>query len=142
MLSDINFKANVDHTLCRNVNDQMEETIRKAISYAFSKNLPVLSVHGLEEFGLDKRYHDFLMIPPAQLYQRSKKHTWCFSPWQTIPVDVEGKITLCDCQPEFVVGKLFQDSFSEIWNGEVYQKYRTEMLSNNPPEACKICPRF
>jgi radical SAM protein with 4Fe4S-binding SPASM domain len=142
MLSDINFKANLDHTLWQNADEQMETAVKQAISHAFAKKLPVLSVHGLEEFGLEKRYHDFLMIPPAELYQRSKHHSWCFSPWQTIPVDVDGNITLCDCQPDFVVGNLFQDSFSDIWNGETLKKYRTEMLSKNPPEACQICPRF
>ncbi len=142
MLSDINFKANLEHTLWRNASENVEETVCKGVSYAFSKNLPVLSVHGLEEFGLEKRYHDFLMIPPSQLYQRSATHTWCFSPWQTLPVDVEGKITLCDCQPDFVVGNLLENTFSEIWNGKVLQKYRAEMISKNPPEACKICPRF
>jgi radical SAM protein with 4Fe4S-binding SPASM domain len=142
MLSDINFKANLDHTLWQNVNAQMETAVKQAISHAFAKKLPVLSVHGLEEFGLEKRYHDFLMIPPAELYQRSKHHTWCFSPWQTIPVDVDGNITLCDCQPDFVVGNLLRDSFSDIWNGETLKKYRTEMLSKTPPEACQICPRF
>jgi radical SAM protein with 4Fe4S-binding SPASM domain len=142
MLSDINFKTNLDHTLWKNTNENIEEAVKKAISSAFSKNLPVLSVHGLEEFGLENRYHDFLMIPPGQLYQRSANHTWCFSPWQTIPIDVDGNITLCDCQPDFVIGNLFQDSFSQIWNGEALQKYRAEMLSRKPPEACKICPRF
>jgi radical SAM protein with 4Fe4S-binding SPASM domain len=82
------------------------------------------------------------MIPPAQLYQRSATHTWCFSPWQTMPVDVEGNVTLCDCQPDYVIGNLFQSPFSEIWNGENFQRYRAAMLSQKPPEACKICPRF
>jgi radical SAM protein with 4Fe4S-binding SPASM domain len=142
MLSDINFKTNLEHTLWQNVDENIEAMVRKGITYAFSKNLPVLSVHGLEEFGLEKRYHDFLMIPPGQLYQRSATHRWCFSPWQTIPVDVEGKITLCDCQPDFVVGHLLKDSFSKIWNGETMQEYRQAMYSKNPPETCKICPRF
>lgn len=144
MLTDINFKANLDHTLWQNINSSadIEGMVRQAVSYAFSKNLPVLSVHGLEEFGLEKRYHDFLMIPPGQLYQRSVMHHWCLSPWQTIPVDIEGNITLCDCQPDIVCGNLFQDAFSEIWNGAIFKKHRTEMLSDNPPEACRICPRF
>ncbi len=142
MLTDINFKANLKHTLWQNKNKNIEETVQKAISYGFSKNLPILSVHGLEEFGLEKRYHDFLLVPPGQLYQRSTNRTWCFSPWQTIPIDVEGNITLCDCQPDMVLGNLIRDSFSQIWNGEIMQKYRAEMLDPNPPEACKICPRF
>lgn len=142
MLSDINFKTNLNHTLWQNRDENIEETVRRGVVYAFSKNLPVLSVHGLEEFGIEKRYHDFLLIPPGQLYNRSQKHTWCFSPWQTLPIDVDGNITLCDCQPEFAIGNLFQKPFSQIWNGEALQKYRIEMLSGEPPEACKICPRF
>jgi radical SAM protein with 4Fe4S-binding SPASM domain len=142
MLSDINFKANIGHTLWKNTDDIVEEKVRKGISHAFTNNLPVLSVHGLEEFGLEKRYHDFLMIPPSQLYQRSATHKWCFSPWQTIPVDVEGKITLCDCQPNFIIGNLLEESFTDIWNGQTLQQYRGKMISDNPPEACKICPRF
>jgi radical SAM protein with 4Fe4S-binding SPASM domain len=142
MLSDINFKANVEHTLWQNVDEGMEETVKRAVSHAFSRNLPVLTVRGLEEFGLEKRYHSFLMIPPGQLYQRSPLHTWCLSPWQTMPVAVDGNVTLCDCQPDFVIGNLFQDSFSDIWNSPLIKKHRAEMLSPNPPEACRICPRF
>jgi MoaA/NifB/PqqE/SkfB family radical SAM enzyme/pimeloyl-ACP methyl ester carboxylesterase len=142
MLSDINFQSNLSHTLWQNVNAPLEEMVKRAVSHAFSKNLPVLSVHGLEEFGLEERYQDFLLIPPGQLYRRSPQHAWCYSPWQTIPVDVEGNITLCDCQPGLIIGNLFQDSFSDIWNGETLKKYRAQMLSPNPPDACKICPRF
>ena len=142
MLSDINFKANLNHTLWQNMNVQVETEVKKAVKFAFSKNLPVLSVHGLEEFGLEQRYHHYLLIPPSQLGKRSTKRTWCTSPWQTVPIDVDGNITLCDCQPETVIGNLFQDAFSSIWNGHQMQQYRIEMLSSNPPEACKICPRF
>lgn len=142
MLSDINFKTNQKYTLWKNMNEHLEETIKKAITYAFSQRLPVLTVHGLEEFGLAHRYHDFLMIPPNQLYQRSLQHTWCYSPWQTIPVDVEGNVTLCDCQPEVVLGNLFRDPFTNIWNGDSFREHRNAMRHSNPPEACSICPRF
>jgi MoaA/NifB/PqqE/SkfB family radical SAM enzyme/alpha-beta hydrolase superfamily lysophospholipase len=142
MLTDINFKGNLEHTLWQNQNEELEALVKQAISRAFAQKLPVLSVHGLEEFGLKQRYHDFLMIPPGQLYQRSATHTWCLSPWQTVPIDVAGNITFCDCQPTFTVGNLFQESFTDIWNGEVMRKYRAAMLSSQPPEACQICPRF
>jgi radical SAM protein with 4Fe4S-binding SPASM domain len=142
MLTDINFITNLDHTLWQNYNTDIELLIKQGVTHAFTRNLPVLSVHGLEEFGLKQRYHDFLMIPPGQLCQRSTRHTWCLSPWQTLPIDVAGNITLCDCQPDCMIGNLFQDAFSNIWNGQTLREYRAEMLSNNPPEACRICPRF
>ncbi len=142
MLSDINFKSNLDHSVWKNIDDNIEMTVRSAVSRAFSKKFPVLSVHGLEEFGLEKRYQEFLLIPPGQLYRRSVEHTWCLSPWQTIPVDVDGNITICDCQPDPVIGNLFRDPFTGIWNGNIMKKYRALMLSGNPPDACRICPRF
>lgn len=142
MLSDINFKANLDHTLWQNQNEALEKTVKQAVAYGFSKNLPILSVHGLEEFGLPTRYLEFLMIPPAQLYQRSTSRTWCLSPWQTIPIDVNGNITFCDCQPEAIMGNLFETPFSDLWNGAAFQNKRAAMLCSDPPTACKICPRF
>ncbi|MFX1363152.1 MAG: SPASM domain-containing protein [Promethearchaeota archaeon] len=83
-----------------------------------------------------------MLIPPDQLYTRSRRHKYCFSPWQTLPIDVEGNITLCDCQPENRLGNIFTQPFSEIWNGRKMMNYRRQMLGPNPPEPCKICPRF
>ncbi|MDR2451054.1 MAG: alpha/beta fold hydrolase [Candidatus Accumulibacter sp.] len=142
MLTDLNFKANLEHSLWKNRNGAIEAMVRAAISRAFTKNLPVLSVGGLEEFGLTDRYRDFLLIPPGRLYQRSARRAHCLSPWQTIPIGVDGTVSCCDCQPEFVVGRLWHDPFSRIWNGEAIKRHRAEMLGPDPPEACRICPRF
>jgi len=142
MLSDLNFRENLGHTLLKNVDDRISAKVRSGVARAFKKNLPVLSVRGLEEFGLSKRYGKFLLFPPDQLYRRSENHTWCFSPWQTVPVGVGGDVTLCDCQPSVTAGNLLSQPLSEIWNGEVFTEHRRRMRSTDPPEACKICPRF
>lgn len=142
MLSDLNFRENVSQTLWKNVNNEVSSQVRIAVAQAFKKNLPVLSVRGLEEFGLWKRYNKFLLLPPEQLYLRSLKHAWCYSPWQAIPVNVRGEVTLCDCQPEIKAGNLLAQPLCDIWNGGVFLNHRRKMLSDNPPEACRICPRF
>ena len=142
MLTDLNFKHNMDDTARQNRSEGLERTVRDAVVYAFSQGLPVLSVHGLEEFGLRQRYKEFLLIPPTALYDRSSSRTWCFSPWQTVPVDVSGNVTVCDCQPDGPVGNLLTDPFDGIWNGEAMRTYRKNMLSEAPPEPCRICPRF
>ena len=142
MLSDLNFRENLDHTLWKNADDRISAMVRKGVTRAFRKNLPVLSVRGLEEFGLAKRYGKFLLLPPDQLYRRSESRAWCLSPWQTMPVSANGDVTLCDCQPEIVAGNLLSQPLSEIWNSEVFTGHRRRMLSADPPEICKICPRF
>ncbi len=142
MLSDLNFRENLSRTLWKNTSSETAALIRTAVAHAFRKKLPVLSVHGLEEFGLWKRYDRFLLLPPDRLYQRSSHRTWCCSPWQTVPISVRGEVTVCDCQPEKSAGNLLEMPLQDIWNGEAFVKQREQMLSDAPPEACRICPRF
>jgi MoaA/NifB/PqqE/SkfB family radical SAM enzyme/alpha-beta hydrolase superfamily lysophospholipase len=142
MLTDLNFPHNVRNTLWKNADESTVLHVQKAVSHAFSKGLPVLTVRALEEFGMAERYRNFLLIPPGKLYDRSARHTWCYSPWQTVPVDVNGNITICDCQPEKVAGNLLTQPFTDIWNGEVMRAHRERMRGDNPPPSCRICPRF
>lgn len=142
MLTDLNFQHNVKETLWKNIGSGVTAVARDAALRAFSKKLPVLSVRALEEFGLWKRYEQFLLIPPHQLYRRAARRTWCVSPWQTVPVNVQGDVSVCDCQPEKIAGNIFSMPFTEIWNGEIMAAHRERMLSIKPPSACGICPRF
>jgi MoaA/NifB/PqqE/SkfB family radical SAM enzyme/pimeloyl-ACP methyl ester carboxylesterase len=142
MLTDLNFRENLGQTLWKNDSPETAGQVRTAVATAFKKNLPVLSVHGLEEFGLWRRYEKFLLLPPDKLAQRSERRSWCCSPWQTIPVNVRGEVTFCDCQPNVSVGSLLKKPLPEIWNGDVFARLRERMLGNDPPEACRICPRF
>jgi len=142
MLTDLNFPHNKEETLWKNINPEISAAVKKATLSAFSKKLPVLSVRALEEFGLRERYMQFLLIPPDQLYRRAKERSWCASPWQTVPVNVAGDISVCDCQPYKIAGNIFTKPFTEIWNGATMVGHRELMLSTQPPPACRICPRF
>lgn len=142
MLSDLNFKCFTEQTVWRNCDEKIIKAIKRTLSRAFSRNLPVLSVRGLEEFGLSYRYRDFLLFAPSVLYKRSDRHAWCLSVWQTLVVDVDGNASICDCLPNYTIGNLFTTPFHEIWNGSTITTHREAMLGERPPEACTICPRF
>lgn len=142
MLSDLNFQANQDACIWKGWCKDHRSHIGRAIKTAFSQQLPVVSIRGVEELGLSSRYHDYLLTSPAELGRRSANHRWCLSPWQTLPIDVDGNVSLCDCQPEVVVGNLAKDGMSDIWNGPAMQTQRLAMRSEKPPKACRICPRF
>jgi MoaA/NifB/PqqE/SkfB family radical SAM enzyme len=142
MMTDLNFAENRERTLWRGGDKEAGAQLRRAVSRAFRRKLPVLSVHGLEEFGLASRYERYLLLPPDSLFQRTARRAWCGSPWQTIPVNVRGEATVCDCQPDAVVGNLFKMPFEDIWNGAAMTEYRTRVLSDDPPAACRLCPRF
>ncbi|MDD5761775.1 MAG: alpha/beta fold hydrolase [bacterium] len=142
MLSDLNFPANLSHTVWKNVDERTKVAVHRAIRKAFSLRLPVLSVTGLEELAPAARYREHLLIPPARLYQRPKKRRFCLSPWQTLPVDVDGTATLCDCQPGDPVGNVLDQPFGDLWNGSRMRDHRRRMLEDPPPGTCVVCPRF
>lgn len=142
MLSDLNFEWNTPQTLWRHCDSNALIPLGRAVKSAFLRHLPVLSVNGMEELGIARRYREFLLYPPAVLTERSLTHRWCLSPWQTLPVNVEGEVSLCDCQPEVVAGNLFEQPFSDIWNGDILHNHRRKMLAASPPKACRFCPRF
>ena len=142
MLSDLNFAENRPVTLWTAGIEPHRQAVRRAARRAFARNLPVLGVRGLEEFGLRLRYADSLLRPISQLWQRSERRTHCVSPWQTIPVAVNGDVSVCDCQPEFRLGNLFDEPLSRIWNGRAMVEFRGRMTGGDPPGACRLCPRF
>jgi radical SAM protein with 4Fe4S-binding SPASM domain len=68
----------------------------------------------------------------------------CLWPWKTIFVQYDGSVLPC-CQfieienKTCIMGNLLNQSFSQIWNNEKYQKLRKTLISNRIPEICKHC---
>ena len=142
MLSDLNFGHNQERSLWRDPCPATGDFVRQGLRTAYGLQLPALCVQGLEEFGMDRRYREFLLYPPGELARRSEIRRWCLSPWQTLPVDVEGNATLCDCQPQAVAGNLLRQPFSQVWNGASLRAWRSRMTHGTPPGACAVCPRL
>lgn len=142
MLSDLNFAGNAPHTLWQNASDEGVRALRGAVSLAFTLGLPVLSVRALEELGLPRRYREHLLVRPATLFERSSTRSHCFTPWQTLSVNVDGSVNACDCQPGTPAGNLLHTPLSELWQGEALSGQRRGMLGDAPPQSCRVCPRF
>jgi len=142
MVTDLNFAANQPKSVHDAFTAEHARSLRQALKRALARQLPVLSVWGLEEFALDKRFMDYLLLRGEQLAHRSLRRANCLSPWQTIPVNVDGNLTLCDCQPDKAIGNIHRIPLSDWWNGSAMHEQRQRMLGDNPPEACRVCPRF
>jgi MoaA/NifB/PqqE/SkfB family radical SAM enzyme/alpha-beta hydrolase superfamily lysophospholipase len=142
MVSDLNFQENRPRTLWQSADPDAIDGIDRGVRLAFRKGLIVLSVRGLEELSLGRRYRQWLLAPPNSLWQRSVKHAYCASPWQTIPVGADGHVSLCDCQPQLRLDNLLNAPLASIWNGQLMVDHRRRMRSDRPPDACLTCPRF
>jgi MoaA/NifB/PqqE/SkfB family radical SAM enzyme len=142
VLTDLNFEENREWTLRERAGPEEEEAVRVALAAGFAAGLPIFGVRAFEELGLARRFREFLLTTPAELWSRSTRHRYCRSPWQAIPVGVDGTVTACDCRPDEVAGNLLTQPFDEIWNGEVLRGLRARMRGDPAPRKCLLCPRF
>jgi MoaA/NifB/PqqE/SkfB family radical SAM enzyme len=72
--------------------------------------------------------------------------TACLRPWTTAYVTANGNCLPCCIAPfatrdyqGLVMGNLFDGPFTEIWNGRRYQEWRSSLMSDQPPAACRGC---
>jgi len=70
----------------------------------------------------------------------------CLRPWTTAYVTANGNCLPCCISPfatndyeSLILGNLFERPFDEIWNDDLYQKFRTDFLSDQPHKACAGC---
>ena len=65
MATDLNFKEHAADSLSRTIDSETRSLVREAVSRAFARRLPVLSVHGLEAFNLFQHYPDSCSFHPT-----------------------------------------------------------------------------
>jgi MoaA/NifB/PqqE/SkfB family radical SAM enzyme len=69
----------------------------------------------------------------------------CDWPWRSAYVAYDGTAMPC-CMiglPERMnFGSVAGRSFAGIWNGEEYRKFRSRLLSNDPPDVCSTCSLY
>jgi len=70
----------------------------------------------------------------------------CQRPWTLSYVTANGNVLPCCISPwvakdyqGLALGNAFQERFAEIWNGERYQRFRTDFESEIPPDPCRGC---
>ncbi len=70
----------------------------------------------------------------------------CMRPWTTAYITANGNALPCCIAPfatedyeSLKLGNLFERPFDEVWNGDLYQQWRTRLLSDQPHEACAGC---
>ena len=70
----------------------------------------------------------------------------CMRPWTTAYITANGNCLPCCISPfatddyeSLILGNLFERPFNDIWNEPLYQKFRTDLLSEHPNQACASC---
>ena len=63
----------------------------------------------------------------------------CKRLWEEVWIDHNGDVTPCCVPNRPVMGNLYNDSFSAIWNGPEYQRFREGMQGDNQVAFCQNC---
>ncbi len=90
-----------------------------------------------------------LATPLASLGRQTQgARPWagCQRPWTLSYVTANGNVLPCCISPwvardyaALVLGNAFTTPFGEIWNGEGYQRFRTQFETDVPPDPCRGC---
>lgn len=93
------------------------------------------------------------LVPASRLFSRYRedgrtpnvRHSFCTMAWDHTVVNVDGSVTPCcylrpDMGETFVMGNVFESSFTEIWRGERYRAFRAAMLDGRESmPVCRTC---
>ena len=86
--------------------------------------------------------------PETSIKKRKEDSPWslCRRPWALMYFTATGRAIPCCIAPfsmhgygSFTLGEATQQTLREIWNGEAYQHFRAQLLSDQPPQACANC---
>jgi MoaA/NifB/PqqE/SkfB family radical SAM enzyme len=73
----------------------------------------------------------------------------CQRPWTLSYVTANGNVLPCCISPwvardygALVLGNAFVQPFAQLWNGERYQRFRSQFESDTPPDPCRGCGRL
>jgi len=86
--------------------------------------------------------------PGSSLRKASDASPWslCRRPWSLMYFTANGRAIPCCIAPfsqrgyeHYTLGDATQQTLREIWNGPAYQKFRSALLSDAPPQSCANC---
>jgi len=74
----------------------------------------------------------------AEKEEKSSKMILCYEPWEFVYFRSDGYIGPC-CVNDIKLGDLNKYTFNEIWNGELYQKFRQMVNTSRNDPNCTQC---
>jgi MoaA/NifB/PqqE/SkfB family radical SAM enzyme len=116
--------------------DYQEEIIARCV--ALSAELGI----ALRASGAKERQFGLAAGNPAEL----TPWQMCVRPWTTAYVTANGNCLPCCIAPfatsdyqSIILGNMFERPFDTLWNGPLYQNFRTDFLTPHPHKACASC---
>lgn len=135
----------------------VKSNIEKILANSPGINIKMADISGYKAKGSASGLRKMFNTPRVKVVQRSfhnatgflnlkpksGKYHVCFYPFTSFVIASNGDVVICcrDLEHKTVLGNIFHQELSEIWNGNGYQAARKNLLSGKPHllSACKGC---
>ena len=90
----------------------------------------------------NEKYSRYRRNENGQFAIKNNLENHCWKMWHSCVITWDGKVVPCcfDKDAKYMLGDLTRNSFSDIWNGELYKQFRASLLrSRSEIEICKNC---
>ena len=128
-------KARPDQALYEQLSHEEASHIDRAADIAASLGITFSASGAASDPGMSLKRGD-----------RSSPWSLCRRPWTVMYITANGRALPCCIAPfsqrgyeNYTLGDATQETLREIWNGPAYRKFRTELHSHAPPQACASC---
>lgn len=96
----------------------------------------------IDTIPLNSNYSRYTIDEEGKIIIKSRLRNHCKRLWRTTVITTDGCVIPCcfDKEGKYVMGDLKSNKLSEIWHGQKYKKFRTEILINRKGiEMCNNC---
>jgi len=138
-------KLEIQFLVNRHNEGQLKEIRKFASEYRAVLKLKSMQVIDIKEsekwMPVQKQFRRYTRINDT-FEIKSRLPDRCLRLWFNPVITWDGKVLPCcfDKNQEFVMGDLNKETFSEIWNGNEYEKFRTNVLSGRSKIGiCRNC---
>lgn len=85
------------------------------------------------------RYNLWRFFRPHMLLRRKSFNSTCYAPFVSMLLDTKGYVRACCQSTTHSLGNVTQNSLKEIWQGEVIQGFRQQLIMGELPAGCTTC---
>ncbi len=69
-------------------------------------------------------------------------HSLCPVAWYFAQIEPDGDVTFCGDFPDYVIGSVRRQSFTEVWKGERARKFRAKLAKEPLPICARCCGSY
>ena len=108
--------------------------LKTAQIYGFEKGNPLIPKN--------EKYSRYRLGPDGQYHLKNKLRNQCWKLWMGAEITWDGRVLPCcfDKDAKYLMGKVGEQTFSEIWRNPAYQDFRSQvLLSRKAIDICTNC---